>query len=174
MTLNKPAVYGLYPHDAALPEIVRTLNDAGFGNQDICMMLSPTHPIATIVRDANILNEDREEAELTAECIGWLSEFGAVLIPTIGFFIRSRAFFQALLGAKHSPALCGRSRSLAALGFQRDKAERFEDQLRRDGVLMYVSCPESDKTDWAVELLHRTGAREAATLEREMAAEAVA
>jgi len=172
--MNKPAVYGFYPHDVALPEIVRTLNDAGVGNEDICMMLSPTHPIATIVRDANLLNEDRKETQVTAGWIGWLAEFGAILIPTIGFFIRSRAFFHALLSANHSSALCGSSTSLVALGFPEDVAERFEDQLRRDGVLMYVSFAENDKTDWAVELLHRTGAREAATLEKEIAAQAVA
>ena len=172
--MDKPAVYGLYPHDVALPEIVRTLNDAGFGNEEICMMLSPTHPIATIVRDANLLNEDRKETDLTVGWIGWLAEFGAVLIPTIGFFVRSRAFLHALLVARHSPALCGSSKSLVALGFPEDVAERFEDQLRQDGVLIYLSCAENDKTDWAVELLHRTGAREAATLEKEIAAEAVA
>jgi hypothetical protein len=174
MTTNRPAAYGLYPRDVALPEIVHTLNDAGFAKEDICMMLSPTHPIATIVREASILNAEREATAATAGLIGWLSEFGAVLMPTIGFFIRSQAFFHALVVAKHSPALCGSSRSLVALGFGDDEAERFEDQLRQDGVLIYVSCSESAKTNWAIELLQRTGAREAATLEAELIAEAVA
>ena len=170
MTTNRPAAYGLYPHDVVLPEIVHTLNDAGFGKEDICMMLSPTHPIATIVRDASFLNKERSATAATAGVIGWLSEFGAVLMPTIGFFIRSQAFFHALVVAKQSPALCGSSRSLAALGFRDDEAERFEDQINQEGVLIYVSCSESAKTDWAIELLQRTGAREAATVESELVA----
>ncbi len=174
MSTNMPAAYGLYPQDVALPELICTLNDAGFGKEDICMMLSPTHPIATIVREASILNAEREATAIAAGLIGWLSEFGAVLIPTIGFFIRSQTFFHALVDAIDSPALCGRSRSLAALGFPDNEAQRFEDQLRQVGVLIYVSCPESAKTNWAVELLQRTGAREAATLEGELAGEAVA
>lgn len=88
-------------------------------------------------------------------------------------FIRSQAFFHALVVAIDSSAQCGSSRSLAALGFPDNEAERFE-QLRQLGVLIYVSCPESTKTNWVVELLQRTGAREAATLEGELAGEAVA
>jgi hypothetical protein len=174
MTLNKAAAYGLYPPYVALPEIVSILNDAGFGNEDICMMLSPTHPIAAIVRDANILNTEREATQVSAGVIGWLSGLGAVLIPTIGFFIRSQAFFHALIVAKHAPALCGSSGSLVALGFREDEAERLEGQLYKDGALMYVSCPERANVNWAIELLNRTGARDAATLEEQLAAEAVA
>jgi len=174
MSTNRPAAYGLYPYDVALHEIIHTLNDAGFGKEDICMMLSPTHPIATVVREASIFNADREATATVTGLIGWLSEFGAVLMPTIGFFIRSQAFFHALVVAKQSPALCGGSRSLVALGFCDDDAERFEDQLRQDGVLIYVSCSDSAKTNWAIELLQRTGAKESAALEREPVAQAVA
>ena len=46
MPLNSPAAYGMYSHDVALKDVVHTLNQAGFENEDICMMLSPTHPIA--------------------------------------------------------------------------------------------------------------------------------
>ncbi|MGA8216872.1 MAG: hypothetical protein WB799_25025 [Candidatus Sulfotelmatobacter sp.] len=174
MAMNKPAAYGLYSQDAALPDIICTLNDAGFGKEDICVMLSPSHPIATIVREASILNGEREATAITAGLIGWLSEFGAVLMPTIGFFIRSQAFFHALVVTRNSPALCGSSRAFAALGFPENEAERFEDQLRQVGALIYVSCPESAMTNCAIELLQRTGAREAAALEGELVAESAA
>lgn len=164
MSLHMPAAYGMYPHDVPLHDIVRTLNQAGFEKEDICMMLSPAHPIATIVREASFLNTEREASAVTAGLIGWLSEFGAVLIPTVGFFIRSQEFFRALVVAKDSPALCGDTRPLVSLGFSEIDAERYENQLREVGVLVYVSCPESAKTDWARELLHRTGAEEVSTL----------
>jgi hypothetical protein len=41
-------------------------------------------------------------------------------------------------------------------------------------VLIYVSCPEGAETDWAVELLRRMGAREAASLTKELGAKAAA
>jgi len=178
MAMNQPAAYGLYPHGVAPHEIIRTLNQAGFGNEDICMMLSPAHPIAAVVRDASILNAEREAIAATAILIGWLSQFGAVVIPTVGVFIRSQAFFHALMGAKDGWALCRSSKTLEALGFPKDEAERFENELRHVGVLVYVSCPETAKTNWAVELLQRMGANEAAilstTVEKELGAEAAA
>ena len=87
--------------------------------------------------------------------------------------LRSQEFFQALVVAKDS-ALCGNSSNLAGLGFSPDDAQRYDSQLRKLGVMVYVSCPEKTKTTWAIELLRQTGAREAAMLERAAAMEAVA
>jgi hypothetical protein len=173
MALNT-AAYGMYSQDVALNDVVRTLNQAGFGNEDICMMVSPSHPIAAMVRDASLYNAERESNAATAGVIGWLSEFGAVLIPTVGFFIRSQAFFHALMFARDAPALCGNTKTLVGLGFSDDEAERFESQLRQLGVLVYVSCSESAKTLWACEVLRHTGANEAATLHESMASSAAA
>ena len=97
-----------------------------------------------------------------------------MLIPTIGFFIKSQAFFHALMVSREGPALCGNARTLVGLGFSDDEADRFESQLRKLGVLVYVSCAESAKTMWACEVLRHTGACEAATLEEKMAATAAA
>jgi hypothetical protein len=101
-------------------------------------------------------------------------KFGAVMIPTVGLFIRSQAFLQALVMRKDSSAVYGNSKALVGLGISEGDAPRFERQLREMGVLVYVACPESERTTRAVELLRRTGARETATLEKEVALEAVA
>jgi hypothetical protein len=164
MSLNTAAAYGIYSQDVALTDVVRNLNQAGFGNENICMMLSPVHPIASMVRDAS-LNAEREASAVTAGMIGWLSEFGAVVIPTVGFFIGSQAFFQALMVAQRAPALSGKANTLVGLGFSEQEAERFEDRLDDLRVLVYVSCGESTKTRWAQEVLRHTGADEFATLE---------
>jgi hypothetical protein len=174
MAMNTAAAYGIYSQDIALLDVVHNLNQAGFENEDICMMLSPAHPIASIIRDASLLNGGREASALTAGMIGWLSKFGAVLIPTVGFFIRSQAFFRALMVAREAPALCGSARTLMGLGFSEKDAERFGDQLGNLGVLMYVSCAEGAKTLWAREVLRHTGAQEAATLEEVLTAVATA
>jgi hypothetical protein len=165
MAASAQAAYALYPHDAVLHDVVHTLNQGGFDNEDICMMVAPTHAIATMVRDANVLSPERGVSADAARMIGWLSKFGAVMIPGVGFFIRSAAFFHALITAKESPAMCGNSRTLVGLGFSQNDAERFESQLRTDGVLVYVSCSEKLKTGWALELLRYAGAQEAAALD---------
>jgi hypothetical protein len=165
MAENIPAAYGMYSQDVVLNDIVRELNQAGFDNEDICMMLSPSHPIASLVRDASVFNTEPAANAVTARLIGWLSGFGAVLIPSVGFFIRSQAFFHALMAAREAPALCGNARTLVGLGFSEDKARKFENQLRNLGVLVYVSCAEKAKMLWAPDVLHHAGAQEAATLE---------
>jgi hypothetical protein len=174
MAVSESAAYGTYAQNVALSDVVHTLNRAGFGKEDICMVLSPAHPVASVVRDAKIVNADREENAVSARMIGWFSEFGAVVIPTVGLFIRSQAFFHALMIEQNFPALCGGSRTLAGLGFSEDEAKRLDHQLDDLGVLVYVACPESAKADSAIELLRRTGAQEAASLERAKAKAAVA
>jgi hypothetical protein len=174
MAVNTAAAYGIYSPDIALTDVVRNLNQAGFENESICMMLPPGHPIASIVRDASLFNVEREASAVTAGLIGWLSEFGAVLIPTVGFFIRSQAFFHALMVAREAPALCGNARTLVGLGFSEEDAERFEDKLSDLGVLVYVACAEGAKTLWAREVMRHTGAQEAATLEERMSIAATA
>ncbi|MFZ0300623.1 MAG: hypothetical protein WAM13_19905 [Candidatus Sulfotelmatobacter sp.] len=174
MAESTAAAYGFYPRDIALTDVVRNLNLAGFENESICMMLPPGHPIASIVRNASFYNAEKEASAATAGLIGWLSEFGAVLIPTVGFFIRSQAFFHTLMVAREAPALCGNAKTLIGLGFSEEEAERFEDQLGDLGALVYISCAESAKTLWAREVLRHTGAREAATLEENMSAAATA
>jgi len=174
MAMSSAAAYGIYAQDVALDDIVRNLNQAGFESESICMMLSPRHPIASIVRDASLFNTEKEASAVTARLIGWLSEFGAVLIPTVGFFIRSQAFFHALIVAREASSLCGNARTLVGLGFSEDEAERFEDQLGDLGVLVYISCTEVAKTLWAREVLRHTGAQETATLDERMSAAATA
>ncbi len=168
------AAYGLYPDEVEPASIVRTLNNAGFPNEHICLMLAPSHPIAAIVREANILNLERQASAMTAGLISWLSEFGAVVIPSVGFFIRSQAFLHALVAARDAPALCGSSQTLSCLGFPDGDAERFESQLQLEGFLVYVAPMEAARVEWALELFRGTGARESATLDREADAEAEA
>jgi hypothetical protein len=168
------AAYGIYSQDVVLADIVRNLNQAGFDNEDICMMLSPGHPIASIVRDASLFNTEKEANAVTAGLIGWLSGFGAVLIPTVGFFIRSQTFLHALMVAREAPALCGNARTLVGLGFSELDAERFEDQIGQLGVMVYVSCTENAKTLWAREVMRHSGAHEAATLEGNLTVAATA
>ena len=164
MSVHGSAVYAMYARNVALHEVVSTLNRAGFENEDICMVLSPAHPVASAVEDATIGSVAKEQSALSARMIGWFSQLGAVVIPTRGFFIRSQAFFQALLGEQNFPSLSRGSRTLLGLGFSEDEARRLGYQLSDVGALIYVSCKEGAQTDGAIELLRRAGAREAASL----------
>jgi hypothetical protein len=159
------AAYGVYAEDVPVTDIVRALMGVGFSKENICLVLARTHPISTIVREAGIRSADREASAVAAELIEWLSEFGAVVIRTFGFFIRSQIFLSALVTTREAPALCGSSGTLVGLGFSEEEAERLEDQLCQARALVYVACSESAKATWARETLYRIGAQETAELD---------
>jgi hypothetical protein len=164
MAANLTAAYGMYPRNVDLPEVAGALNQAGYLNEDICMVLSPAHPDAASVRDASMFDPDDDQSSASARLIGWFSKFGAVFIPTVGFFARSQPFFEALSKEQNLPSLCRGSRALLGLGFSPEEAKRLGRQLCDVGALIYVSCSEKSKVHGIVELLRRTGAREAASL----------
>ena len=159
----RTAAYGMYTRDVALPEVVCALNRAGFDKENICMVLSPAHPDAAVFQEPGYTFADRDSSA-TTRIIGWFSEFGAVVIPTIGVFIRSQDFFQALLDNQTSSALSRGSRTLMDLGFSQDEAKRLGMRLSDVGALVYVSCAEGTKANGAIELLRSTGAQEASSL----------
>lgn len=161
MRVNRTAAYGMYPRTVELPEVVGALNRAGFGNEDICMVLSPAHPVADAMGIPKTLDLPHEES---ASVIRWFSKFGAVVIPTVGFFARSQAFLEALVGEQNFPSLSRGSRTLLGLGFSHDDAKRLGHQLSDVGAMVYVACPEGGKADTVIELLRQAGAREAATV----------
>jgi hypothetical protein len=172
MAASASAAYAIYSDPIAPNEVLQTLIGGGFDKEDICMVLSAKHPIATIVRESSTQSFEREANVVTAGLIGWLSEFGAVVIPTFGFFIRSREFFHTLIVGRDAP--CGSDGTLTALGLPAEDSGRFEDEMREGGVFLYVSCNETAQTQWALELLRAAGAEEAGLLACEAAMEAIA
>ncbi len=170
----RTAAYGMYSRDVALPEVVCALNRAGFDKENICMVLSPAHPDAAIFQDPGAEMAGAHACSSTARMIRWFSGFGAVVIPTIGVFIRSQDFLSALLGNQSPAPLSRGSRALMDLGFSQDDAQRLGTRLSDVGALVYVSCPESAKATGAIELLRRTGAQEASSLGSLQAAAAAA
>ena len=166
MAASTSAAYATYPDNVVLNEVVKTLGRRGFNKGSIFMLLSPTHPVAMTVRDSSVGRFEPGSSEATTGLIDWLSRFGAVVIPTFGFFTRSREFFYALAVEQDSVAKSGTRGTLARLGFLQADAERFERRVRAFGVLVYVSCPESEAPH-ALELLRTSGAEEAGLLQGE-------
>lgn len=166
------AAYAVYPNDVEVAEVVRVLNQLGFGNERICLMFAPTHPVAIKLRHANMLGGEHEASVAIAGSIGWLCEFGAVVIPTVGFLIHSPAFLLPLLAARNTLAQCGSARTLAGLGFSDWKAERLQVHLQQAGYLVYVASVETSSISHVLEVFPITGAEESARLDREARAEA--
>ena len=173
MSVSDFAAYATYSDSTLLSQVVESLGKQGFDKPSILLMLSPTHPIAEELRSANEQMFETPSSSAGAGLVGWLSDFGAVVIPTFGFFIGSRKFLHALVVDDDAVAECGSREALAYLGFPHDDAQRFERQLRAVGVLVYVSCA-ATQAQQALELLRTAGAEEAGFLHTEAVAVATA
>jgi hypothetical protein len=173
MAAHALAAYATYPDNAQLNEVLQALGQGGFDKESICLLLSPAHPIATVLREASARLFEQRAGAVTRGMMNWLSEFGAVVIPTYGFFVRSRKFLHALVDRDGAVGY-GHRGTLVSLGFSREEAMRFGDQVREVGVLLYVACSETIQTRCALELLRSTGAEEAGLVEHESALEPVA
>jgi len=167
MTETASAVYATYPESVALSEVLQTLEQGGIDKGSICVLLSPRHPMARIVRASSVYSYEREADAASAAFIGSLSEYGALVIPTFGLSIRSGEFVHALTSDRDSNVGCGSRETLACLGFSEEDAARIERHVRQAGALLYVSCVEADRQQWVLGLLRTAGADEASLLESE-------
>ena len=174
MAVNASAAYATYSNGADLDRVLQALGDGGFEKENVFMLLSRTHPVAVSMRESSKSGIERAANMATAKLIGWLSGFGAVVIPTFGFFIRSREFFRALVVERECFSGRGQSKILGCLGLSVEDAGRFEERVYEAGVFVYVACDESAKTQCALEVLQATGAEESGLLRRAVAAGAAA
>lgn len=156
----RAAAYAIFSTETPLEDVFTSLNSAGFESEDICVFLSPTHPIADGVRNLNS-GDSRSGAEVGVEnTVSWLSTFGGVVIPGVGCFVGSREYLRALAQTDCRPETAANGAALTSLGIPRAAAERHQQRLRHDASLVFVSCEGAAKSEWAREILRRLRAEE--------------
>ena len=99
MTFQQPhlAAYGFFPDESHLESILRALNLAGFENEDLCVLIASSHPIAERIRDLDHTEVNEFPTDASPErVIAWLASYGAVVIPDVGLLVGSPQYQQAL------------------------------------------------------------------------------
>lgn len=150
------AAYGLFPLAADLTQVVEALHAAGFPPADICLVVTPEHPISDAVREVRIGSAWVPSAAGFVDTVGWLSRFGAVVIPGVGFFVGSRSYLKALIGNANSAG--SGNGVLTGLGLPASDISRYEKRVQRDSFLVYVLCEDPARSSWAREILARMNA----------------
>lgn len=158
------AAFGIYPPNVDLENVAQTLNQAGFSNESICLLLAAGHPLATLVRDLNLLSSEAKHAA-SSGLMRWLLRLGAVVIPGVGFFIRSRDFLHHLMVAPKTSSCAGATASLINLHVPEKEATHLGESMNDTGGLVYVRSDEVAQSQWAREILRQTGARETGCLQ---------
>ena len=163
---HKTAAYGIFPMGARLNDVVAALNSAGFRSADICVFLSPSHPIADDLRNIKTsVFDGSREADLE-NTVSWLSHFGGAVIPGVGLFVGSPDYLTALTQSERLGARSNHGRMLAGLGIPEDAAARYESRVSRDASLVFISCDGSAQSEWAREVLRRLRAEEVCLLQQ--------
>jgi hypothetical protein len=171
MILSTTAAYAIYPMATQIDEVIENLNSAGCRDEDVCVLLTPTHRLAQAVRDAKVAPMVLNSESPTSDLLRWLSRFGAVIIPGVAFFVSSRVFLRAVLApcpATHNSAYAD---SLIGLGLPPQEADRYGVRLSRDAIIVFVCCAGAARAHWIREVLRTTGAEEAACLQEAVGTE---
>ena len=161
---HRAAAYGIFPSDTQLEEVLTSLNSAGFQSEDICVVLSPMHPIVDGVRSLKSSTSCQSIEGKLENTVSWLATFGGVVIPGVGIFIGSREYLRALAQTDYLPEDTNRA-VLASLGIPESAAARCEERLRHDANLVFVICEGSAHSEWAREILRRLRAEEVCSME---------
>jgi hypothetical protein len=165
MIFSTTAAYAIYPMAAQIDEIIDNLNSAGCRDEDVCVLLAPTHRLAQAVRDARVAPRVLNSDSPTSDLLRWLSRFGAVIIPGVAFFISSRVFLRAVLAPCPATQNSGYADRLIGLGLPPKEADRYGDRLSRDAIIVFVCCNGAARAQWIREILRTTGAEETACLQ---------
>ncbi len=157
------ATHGMCPPDVDLEYVVQTLNQAGFANESICLLLAAGHPLARLMRDLRLLSSEADHA--SSGLMQWLLRLGAVVIPRDGFFIRSRHFLHCLMVEPKTSSCQGIAATLLNLCIPETEVVHLEELISDSGALVYVKCEQFAQSQWAREILRQSGAVETRCLE---------
>ena len=92
--------------------------------------------------------------------LGWLAGLGALAIPGIGPIIAAGPIVAAITGAGVGSAIGGIAGALIGLGVPELEARRYEEEVKRGGMLLSVHCGDVRFAESARKILASTGAKD--------------
>jgi hypothetical protein len=154
-------VTGIFPSRAIAERAVQHLNEAGFPNEDISLLMSET----TRGREFQIDKKTKApEGAATGATIGGvigavaagLAAVGTLVIPGLNI-VAAGPIVAALAGLGAGAATGGLVGALAGLGIPEHEAKIYDEELRKGGILVGVFA-HGDRLELAREILDAAGA----------------
>jgi hypothetical protein len=165
MSGKKTAVFGIYKNRVQAEQSVDRLLSAGFGNDDISVLLPDNERSKEFAHKKDTKAPEGTTAGATAGgvvggTLGLLAGIGALAIPGVGPFIAAGPIMGALAGLGVGGAVGGLIGALVGMGIPEYEAKRYEGRIKEGGVLLSVHCDTSDEIKRAKDLLKNTGAED--------------
>jgi len=162
------AVFCLTRDEGQACNIVDSLKNAGFSNNDISVLL----PDKSGTRDfAHQKGTKAPEGAITGAgtggviggTLGLLAGIGSLAIPGVGPFIAAGPIMAALSGAAVGATAGGIIGALVGMGIPEYEAKRYEGKIREGRILISVHTDDSEQAKSAKEIFERAGAEDIAT-----------
>lgn len=162
---GKTAVFGIYQSESEVDRAVDQFKLDGFRNSDISVLM-PTKE-----GSQNFAHKKETKAPEGAATgaatgavlgggLGWLVGLGTLAIPGIGPFVAAGPIMAALAGAGVGGTVGGVAGGLIGLGIPEYEAKRYEDFVKKGGILLSVHVDDSAWEKKAKKLMETTGAKD--------------
>jgi hypothetical protein len=165
MAGKNTAVFGIYKHRADLDNALLSLNDQGFRNEDVSVLLPEnlgSKELATVkaTKAPEGTAAGVASGAVVGGALGWLAGIGALAIPGLGPFIAAGPIVAALAGIGAGSVVGGLSGALIGIGIPEYEAKRYEGRIKAGGSLISVHCDNADWIKKAKVTLESTGAED--------------
>src|SRR6476661_2212899 len=163
MSGKKVAVFGIYSTRVAAENATDSLVKAGFPTSDISVLLpeSMGGPKDMGTEKTTKAPEGTAVGVATGGVIGGtlglLAGVGLLAIPGLGPFIAAGPIMAGLAGLGVGGAVGGVTGALIGMGIPEFEAKRYEDRLKKGGILLSVHCDTSEEISRAKKVVERTG-----------------
>jgi hypothetical protein len=166
--MSKKSVFGMATTREQAAQIVESLKNANFSNNDISVLF----PDKGTTRDfAHEKHTKAPEGAATGAgtgvvlggALGWLAGIGALAIPGVGPFIAAGPIMAALSGAAVGGTVGGITGALIGMGIPELEAKRYEGKIKEGNILLSVHAENSDEISRAKKIFEAAGAQDICT-----------
>jgi hypothetical protein len=167
MAGKNTAVFGIFRSQEAIEEAVGVLQNAGFRNTDISVLLPENEGTKDLAHEKHTkAPEGATAGGVTGGAIGGilgtLIGLGVIAIPGLGPLLAAGPIISALTGVGSGGVVGGILGGLAGAGMPEYEAKRYEGRLKNGGLLLSVHCDDEHWVSRAKKLLVETGAEDVA------------
>lgn len=146
------AVYGIFKDQPSLEKAIDSFKAHGFRNSDISALVHSPEENKVIATEKHTKAPEGASAGMVAGIVaggalGWLVGAGALSIPGVGPFIAAGPIMAALAGAGLGGTVGGVAGGLIGLGIPEFEAKRYEDLVKKGGLLLSVHV---DDNEWGL------------------------
>ncbi len=163
--MTHKSVYAIATSQGQALQIVDSLNDAGFSNNDISALFSDKESTHQFAHEAHTKAPEgavtgAATGGVLGGALGLLAGIGALAIPGVGPLIAAGPLLAALSGAAAGATVGGVTGALIGMGIPELEAKRYENRIAEGNILISVHAETSDEVKTAKDILERAGAQD--------------